>query len=373
MKKIFSIIIILLVIIGGYFLLNKKQTQVSSQPIKIGALLILSGDFAKVGEATKNGMEIALSEYNSKPDVTSGKLRKVEVIYEDTHADPKTAVSAYQKLTSLDKVDAIVGPLLQVEMAAITPLVKADNMPVISVAPIPTELRGLTSNPLVIWPDPTLESRQMADYVYAHGSRTVGILNTKDAWESEVSGEFAKEFTKLGGVVSDQEVVLPDSKDESLPVTKIIAVHPDSVFLGTYNKFVYFVKKLHDLNYKGKLYSIEIDTSLSDETKPYSDNLQFISPAFYTPEFVAKYKERYKDLPSIPIGQAYDAMNLTLSLVSKVNQSDPIHFKQDMLKQMEELTEFDGTSGKITFSADHLTTFPLSFFQINNGTITKIQ
>ncbi len=371
MKKTILIIIgIIIVAATVIFVVRNNKLLESKNTIKVGALLILSGDFAKYGEASKNAIEIAVFDYNSRPSVTSGKDLKVEVIYEDTHADPKTAVSAYQKLVSFDKVDVIVGPLLQVEMSAIESLVKKEGIPVFSVAPIPIEQRGNTSNPLVIWPDPTLEAEQMAQYVFDQGIKTIGSLSTRDAWESEVSEAFSKKFTSLGGQIVANEVVLPDSNDTSLPVTKVIAAKPEAIFVGTYYKFIYFVKKIKELGFKGKLYSIEIDTYLSGETKPYSDGLQFISPAFYTPKFTKEYQDRYGEAPSIPSGQAHDAMSLLLSLITK---ADSTNFKDDMLNEMAKLTEFDGVSGKITFASNHRATFPLSIFQIDNGAINKIK
>lgn len=371
MKKTILIIIgIIFIVTAVIFVVRNNESQENKNIIKVGALLILSGDFAKYGEAGRNAIEIAVSDYNSKPSVTSGRDPRVEVIYEDTHADPKTAVSAYQKLVSFDKVDVIIGPLLQVEMSAINSLVKKDGIPVFSVAPIPMDQRENTSNPLVVWPDPTLEAEQMAQYVFDQGIKTVGSISTKDAWESEVSEAFLKKFTSLGGQIVANEVVLPDSKDTSLPVTKVIVTKPDAIFVGTYYKFIYFVRKIKELGYKGKLYSIEIDTYLSGETKPYSDGLQFISPAFYTPKFTKEYQDLYGEAPSIPSGQAHDAMSLLLSLITK---ADSTNFRDDMLNEMAKLTEFDGVSGKITFTSNHRAIFPLSIFQIDNGAINKVK
>ncbi len=373
MKKTIWIVVVVVVVALIAVWYTTKETAQTEKTIKIGSPLILSGDFAKYGESSKNAIEIALREYNSRLEVQSKRWPKVEVVYEDTRADAKTAVSAYQKLVNFDKVDIIVGPLLQAEMSALAPLVEKDEIPVFSIAPVPFEQRGGVSNPLVIWPDPTFEAEQMAEYVYNQGARSIGIFSTRDAWESEVAEAFKKKFTDLGGKVLAHEVVLPDSKDNSLPVTRMIAAKPDSVFLGTYQKFIFFVKKLGELGFKGKLYSIEIDNYLAGETKPYSDNMQFISPAFYTPDFVEKYKEKHNEEPTIPSGQAHDAMALALSLIPKAFSEDSNEFRGNLLKEMEELREFDGVSGKIVFSTEHRATFPLNIFEIKDGVIGKIK
>lgn len=356
--------VLVLVLLGASYWQSTQEPEVAlASPVKVGVMLILSGDFAQYGESSKVAIEIAVDRYNNDPANT----RKVEAIYEDTKADPKTALSAYQKLVSLDKVDVIVGPQLQVEMAAIDPVVQQNGIPVFSIAPIPQERRGTTANPLVIWPDPTLEAQQMAIYVYEQGTRTISIVGTQDTWEQEVADAFGKKFTELGGTVTGRETVLQDASDVSISTSKALSGKPEAVFVSTYYLFPQFVKKIKEYGFAGALYSIEIDTHLSGETNPYSNGLRFISPAFYTEEFSAEFKKRYGEEPSIPAGQGHDAMALALSLVRDADS------REDILKRMEDVKEFEGVSGTITFNEKHLAAFRLNIFEIQDGAILRIK
>jgi len=354
-------VLVLVLLAASYWKFYQEPEVVMGETLKVGALLILSGDFAQYGESSRAAMQIAVDRYNADPR----NVRKAEVIFEDTKADPKTALSAYQKLVSLDKVDIIVGPQLQVEMAAIDPLVKESDIPVFSVAPIPQERRGSTANPLVIWPDPTLEANQMADYVFEQGIRSMAIVGTVDSWESEVAAAFEKRFIELGGTVTAKESVLQDSDDVSVSTSKAIAGNPEAIFVSTYYRFTQFVKKLKEYGYAGRLYSIEIDTHLSGETNPYSNGLQFISPEFYTEDFVTEFMERYGQAPSLPAGQSFDAMSLALSIAG------PASSRSEILEEMEDIREYTGTSGTITFNDRHLASFPLNIFEIQDGKIIR--
>lgn len=338
--------------------------------VKVGAPFILSGDAAKYGETAKNAVELALAKYNSDPDVTSGKKPKIEVVYEDTREDAKTAVTVYHKLLDVDHVSALIGPLFVQEMSAVAPLVRHDKIPMFAMSPVPVSDRVVESNPLIIWSNPTLESEQLAQYVYNQGVRKVAILGTNDPWESEVSNGFNAGFSKAGGTITDVEINQVDSKDPSISVTKALASKPEAVYLGTYLKFEYYIKKLRNLGFKGKVYSIENDNYLADVTKPYSDGVEFISPAYFTPEFAKAYTDAYKEAPSIPAGQAYDSFNLFALMVNKSNWNDSKVFQTDMLKQMDALTSYDGVSGHITFDSNHVASFPLSIFTIQDGKIS---
>lgn len=360
-KIIWTIVIVLVLVITGALVnQNKNSDGESGEVVKIGALLILSGDFAKYGERSRYAIELALRDYQAE---NLGK--EIEVIYEDTRSEPKQALSAYQKLVSVDKVDAIIGPQLQVEMAAIMPQVSKDGVPMFSIAPVTKELRLDTANPLVFWPDPTLEASQMADYVYQQGVKTIAILGTQDSWENEVSEAFASRFTALGGTVVGQEIVLPNSTDVRLAVTKVISNNPEAVFLGTYYKFFNFSKILSELSYKGKLYSIEIDTYLAEEAASYTNGLRFISSDFYTDKFNRDYQELAGEIASIPAGQTYDAARALFSFLSETND------RAELLAKMEELTEYDGVSGEIIFT-NNRAKFPLSIFELRNGEIKRL-
>src|SRR5581483_8267651 len=96
---------ILLLILCGVVLYRTSPTQPST--FKIGAPLLLSGDFVSYGERVKNGINLAVADFKKTHPNTN-----VEIIFEDTHGEVKQTVSAYQKLVEVDNVDLIIGPML---------------------------------------------------------------------------------------------------------------------------------------------------------------------------------------------------------------------------------------------------------------------
>ncbi len=355
----------ILILIGiGWYAYSRPAVVANNQPLKVGAMLLLSGDFASYGGGARNGVELAVQEYNANPKNT----RKVEVVYEDTKADPKTAVSAYRKLTSVDHVDAILGPMLQTEMSAIAPIIKDDKMPVFAMTYPDMALRGQIPNLLVVWPNPTLESEKFAQYLYDEEHvRSVAILGTQDSWEAEVCAAFEKKFKELGGTVVDTEIVLQTDESPSVAVTKALAKKPEALFIGSYYRFIYFVNKAKELGFKGKLYSIEVDSSMLQETQPYSNGLRFISPEFFTDAYVTAFQQLAGSKPNIPSGQTYDAMSILLSIMpTAVDRADAV-------QKMSTLGSFDGASGHITFSTDRQATFPVNIFEAQGADIVRVK
>ena len=73
--------------------------------IKIGAILPLTGASALLGEMAKNGLILAEKNINEEVGING---KKIKLLIEDGQADPKTSVSAFRKLITLEKVKLII-------------------------------------------------------------------------------------------------------------------------------------------------------------------------------------------------------------------------------------------------------------------------
>lgn len=360
-KILLGIVIAIVVALVGWRIYGGKN---QSGMIKIAALLSVSGDAATWGQNAQRAIELATDERNRAGGVRG---RQIQIIYEDTAGDPKKAVSAYQKVISIDNVVAVIGPLNTTEDIAVLPLIDQDRIPVIIPGFTPGENRKSTTNPLFVWMDVPAEAGRMAQYVYDQGIRSVGVIGTKDAWESVVSGEFSQKFRDLGGTVTKQETVQPNVSDMKLPVAEIVATHPQAVFLGTYYQFINSAKALHDIGYGGKLLSAEVDDYLASQTYQWTKSLKFIAPDFYTSDFVEKFKNKYGAAPGLPAGQTYDATNILFSLLAK--SENPT----DILQAMKTFSGYDGVSGRLQITPDGKTLLPTALFEIGEkGNINRV-
>ncbi|MEK7075821.1 MAG: ABC transporter substrate-binding protein, partial [Patescibacteria group bacterium] len=121
-KWIVGIIVVVAVVAVGYFVSKGPSEPVSTEPIKIGVLLPLSGPAAFYGDQSKKGIEIAKEEILEKyPNL------KLELYYEDSLYTPKGGVDAYQKLRITTKLDAVITAASQVSLAVV-PLTAEDKI-----------------------------------------------------------------------------------------------------------------------------------------------------------------------------------------------------------------------------------------------------
>ncbi len=96
MKKFFSVIALCMIF---------GCTTQDANVIKVGAAGPMTGDQSKMGIDLRNGVELAVAEWNEKGGLLG---KKIQLIAGDDQADPKQAVSIANKFVN-QKVTAVVG------------------------------------------------------------------------------------------------------------------------------------------------------------------------------------------------------------------------------------------------------------------------
>jgi branched-chain amino acid transport system substrate-binding protein len=99
------------------------------EPIKIGAVLTLTGPTALYGAFSKAGIDAAVEDINAAGGIAG---RKVVVIYEDA-PDKKQTALATSKLVSVDHVDGLI-TLTTMTAGTMAPIAEENKIPFIYVA-----------------------------------------------------------------------------------------------------------------------------------------------------------------------------------------------------------------------------------------------
>ncbi len=96
------LILVTLAFAGGY-----QGVSAQAPPIKVGAIIPLTGPSGPSGQAMQKGYQLALDEINRQPPLG----RRVELIVEDDRGDPPTGSAAFLKLVTRDRIDVLIGGL----------------------------------------------------------------------------------------------------------------------------------------------------------------------------------------------------------------------------------------------------------------------
>lgn len=102
----------------------------SGEPIKIGAVLGISGRFAFVGGPQKNALLMAEKEINDSGGIAG---RPVKFTIYDDEVDETKTVPLVNRLIGEDKVVAVIGPSITIPALAVGPIFERDKIPNITL------------------------------------------------------------------------------------------------------------------------------------------------------------------------------------------------------------------------------------------------
>jgi branched-chain amino acid transport system substrate-binding protein len=103
----------------------------SDAPIKIGALLSVTGPAAFLGAPEARTLELAVAEINAKGGLGG---RKLQLVVKDTAGSPEKAVSFAKQLLDEEQVFAIIGPATSGETMAVKPIAEEAKALLVSCA-----------------------------------------------------------------------------------------------------------------------------------------------------------------------------------------------------------------------------------------------
>jgi|GEM_PF-585725 len=105
--------------------------------LRVGVCLPLSGAMAAFGESGLRGIQLATEEINSAGGILGAKI---ELIIEDFAGDPKVAVTATEKLITVNKVHVVRGYFTSSGAMSAVPVAEKYKTPVLSVGSSAKEL-----------------------------------------------------------------------------------------------------------------------------------------------------------------------------------------------------------------------------------------
>src|SRR3989344_9515352 len=317
MWLIIGIVVVALIVAFAY--MRGTDTAVSeSGPIKIGVSMPLSGEAASYGEAGRAGLELALKEINDAGGVNG---RTVELIYEDDTCD-STGATVFQKLTSIDNVVAIIGPVCSAAAGPALPIARAAGTPTILIGASAPGLAGGDDSIFSNYASDSLQGKFVADYVYnTLGKRKVAVLYVKNDWGQGLQQVFSDSFTALGGTVVFNDGAAQDATDVKTLLTKIKAEQPDLIYLPAYPALaVVTLRQMKDLGMITPV--MGGDALVGDEflNSGVADGVMYVTGAVGTPD---SFKDKVKALSGsdtainiiTPLG--YDALHILANVIAE--------------------------------------------------------
>jgi len=343
-----------------------SSAAVAADPIKIGAVLSVTGPAAFLGEPEIKTMQLYVDKLNKDGGILG---RKIELVHYDDGSDAGKANGFAKRLIDDDKVDLIVGGTTTGSTMSMVPLVDKAGVPFISLAGA-----VVIVEPVKKWVFKTPHTDRMAAEKVFEDMKKRGL--TKVALLSETSGfgasgkkETEAMAAKMGITLVANETYGPKDTDMTPQLTKIkgtAGVQTLFVFgLGQGPAIVNKNIKQVGLNlpiYHAHGVASEEFIKLSGDAAEgirlpaaallVADKLDTKDPQKPVVTAYRKaYNDAYKQDVSTFGGHAYDGLMIAVDAIKRAGGTD----KAKVRDAIEATKDYIGTGGKVTMSpTDHM-------------------
>ncbi len=338
------------------------QPPVESAPLKVGAILPLTGPVSEYGIAFQNGIDLARRD--------SEEISKnCSFIVEDSKYDSKTAVSAFQKLSTVDKAPVIYnwgGPPSE----AIAPLADRNNIAVFVWSADPRVSEGRSQ--VIRFSNSGADyGETLAKYLRARGYHNLGIVKTENQYIQAILDGFeaAAETLKIEVIDTYQ----PGDQDFRATVTKIKKKKFDAIGIFLLSgQVAQFANQLRSQAVQIPVFGTDFFESMTEVKQSHG---ALIGAVFanneVVPAFRGAYIQRFKnDLQINHAANGYDFANfLCRELGAKVKSLSPL----EIIKLAGNTSQFEGQQGPAVFTTsargDKYFRFPVVMRRIESSRI----
>ena len=353
-------------------LLGATSARAQGKPIKIAALMPISGPASYFGVQDKQGMELALEELNR----TGVNGHKLEIHYEDSACAPLPATQTVKRVLDEYKPDIVLGEECSDASLAIMPILEEAEVPLLNAGSATVKLTNSGYKFVFrIFPNAQQQGDDMARHAYGDlGARTAVTLAEKTNAGIDSSDYFERAFTKLGGKVLEKVEFGRDVNDFTAIATRIaglgkIDVMPTAALEGQSVKLTQALAQARITKGGGgkaiQMGSIWLPVGFDQKAGPaatgYIRIVQF-DPNEQRPRvqaFVKAFKAKYgaDQTPSHINAHAYDQVQLVAEAVRR-GGTDAKGFREQLarMKGVECVTgtiDFDATGQNTNLSVIH--------------------
>ena len=215
-------------------LLAAPVARAAPEPIRLGIITSLSGNFATFGAMEVAGYKVAAEEVNAKGGVLG---RKLELVIEDDASNQNAALAAAEKLVSQD-VTLIIGAFASSITKPLAGYLTRKKITLLNSNSADTSITK-PGSPYVFRVGPTTDQYGDASFELLaryKDAKTIAILVSNDALGKSAAASIRERAAKSGHTIVGDQVYDRGLTDFRPTLNNFKAANPDIVALSSYEE-----------------------------------------------------------------------------------------------------------------------------------------
>ena len=346
----------------------------SGDTIKVGANFELTGNVANYGNATIEGLQLAIDEANEAGGVDG---KKIELVSVDDKSEAAESINAATKLISDDDVKVIVGPATTGLVLAETQTATDAKVPIIA--------------PCATSPEATVENGKVKPYVFRScfidpqqgevmatfaakdlkAKTAVIYVDNSSDYSKNLAKVFKEKFEAAGGKVVMEEAFLQKDQDFKATLTKLKTANADVMFVPAYYEEVgKIVKQAREMGINSAILGTDgwDDTKVVDIAGADALNNTFFSTHYSEKDaevqgFIEAYKKKYNRAPNVFAALGYDAGKMLVDALKRAGSGDT----EKIREALEATKDLKVGTGTISMDKNHNPIKTAVILEMKNG------
>ena len=334
-------------------------TQAADE-IRVGANFEMTGNVANYGNASLEGLKLAIQEANDTGGVNGKKINLIQV---DNKSEASEAVNAAMKLISDDGVKVIVGPAVTANVIAESQVATDNKIPVL--APDATS------------PSVTVENGQVKEFIFRScfidpqqgdvmakfaadnlkAKTAVIYVDNSSDYSKSLGQVFKEKFTAAGGQVLMEEAFLQKDQDFKAALTKLKTANADVIFVPAYYEEVgKIVKQAREMGITSPILGTDgwDDVKVADIAGAAALNNTYFSTHYSDKDdsvkpFVDAFDKAYGHKPNVFAALGYDAGKMLVDAIKRAGSDDP----EKICRALAETKDLKVGTGTISMDKNH--------------------
>ncbi len=358
MKKCMTLLLIIALVCSTALFAggdSEKGSKVSSP--KIGFMGPMTGDYANYGVLCSQAVKLAVDQFNAKGGIDG---TPVTLVVEDSEGSVEKGLSAIEKLSSSDKIVALVGPVFTGVSFAVGERCQNEGLMMISPSSTHKDITAIGDYVFRTVVSDGLQG-EVAGRYFAEvlGYKTMGVLYAKNDYSQGLYDGMKASFEAAGGKVTIAESCQVGDKDFKTQLTKIKAANPDAIYIPDYTaEMAQILEQAAQLGIKIPFLSCDgfSNPEIYNLAGDFTDGVIYVGPTQVEEstaykQFVADYTKAYGIGPDSFATNAFDATNLLLDAMKKVYEQTGKFNRKDIRDAVAATVDFPGVTGAVNFDS----------------------
>ncbi|HEY7584120.1 MAG TPA: branched-chain amino acid ABC transporter substrate-binding protein [Acidimicrobiia bacterium] len=347
-------------------------TVAAGDPIKIGTLMVITGENQTLGLDSQAGAELAIDYWGDNAfDGTVGQIagHDIELVNEDEGCSAEGGTAGAQRLVTDTQLVAVIGTSCSSAALGVADKIFGDQGIVLISASntSPALTNPGTHNPFYLRTahNDTIQGAVVAQFAFEElGAASAATIHDGSAYAEGLANAFAASFEELGGTITDQVSVQTGESDYSSILTDLATGGPEllyyPIFVGEGGLITQQAVENGSFTYLAGSDGMFTPDWIAAAGAENAEGVYISGPDlsqlagdvdFYENQFLPAYNEAYGEPTSVFHAHAFDAVNMVLTAIESVaiEDGDSLHIPRTALKDALYATEnFPGLTGNLT-------------------------